>query len=264
MRYLDGGTMKVYQHIIFWVVVTVSLTFIFSSWFGGHIEAFYYVSLLLPVVMGTSYFFNYYLVPRYLFTRRFRKFAIYSFYMLVVSLCLELLASATAMLLIIYYGINEAGPLVTDVFTLAVILYFIVLFKSFILLIKHYFLDQGAIRSLEEERSRMQQGTLTIRSNRKTSRISYDRLLYIESLADYVRIHQDSGPEVVSKAKISHIEKELPATFIRIHRSFIVNRAKITSYSSEQVVLGTVELPISRSYKKEVAGKLREIPDPTD
>lgn len=254
--------MKVYQHIIFWVIVTAALTLIFASWFGGYVEAYYYVSLLLPVVIGTSYFFNYFLVPRYLFTRRFRKFALYSFYMFVVSLCLELLASATAMLLIIYYGINVAGPLITDVFTLAVILYFIVLFKSFILLIKHYFLDQNAIHSLEEERSRMQMGTLTVRANRQTTRISYDKLLYIESLADYISIHQESGPDVISKEKISHIEKELPQTFIRIHRSFIVNRNKITSFSREQVTLGSVELPISRSYKKEVMESLGEGPIP--
>ena len=124
--------MKVYQHILFWIVVTASLTLIFANWFGGHVEAFYYVSLLLPVVMGTSYFFNYFLVPRYLFQRKFRKFGIYTFYMFVVSLCLELLASASAMLLIVYFGVNEAGPLVTDVFTLAIILYFIVYSFNFI------------------------------------------------------------------------------------------------------------------------------------
>lgn len=256
--------MKVYQHIIFWVIVTASLTLIFASWFGGHVEAFYYVSLLLPVVIATSYFFNYFLVPRFLFTRKFRKFALYSFYMLVVSLCLELMASATAMLLIIYYGINAAGPLITDVFTLAVILYFIVFFKSFILLIKHYFLDQRAIQSLEEERSRIQEGALTVRANRKTSRISYENLLFIESLADYVKIHLVSGPEVISKEKISHIEAELPDTFIRIHRSFIVNRTKITAFSREQVNLGTLELPISRSYRKDVVNRLREESVPAD
>lgn len=237
-------------------MVTGSLTLIFASWFGGHVEAFYYVSLLLPVVIATSYFFNYFLVPRYLFTRKFRKFAIYSFYMLVVSLCLELLASATAMLLIIYMGVNAAGPLVTDVFTLAMILYFIVLFKSFMLLLKHYYMDRAAIDQLVAEQSRSRKGYLTIRSNRRSSRISFDELLYIESLADYIKIHRESGPEVVSKEKISHIEKELPESFIRIHRSFIVNRDKITSYSREMITMGSLELPISRTYKKEVVSLL--------
>jgi len=134
--------MKTYQHIIFWIVAHGSLTLIFGKWFEGYVEAFYYVSLLLPVVMATSYFFNYFLVPRYLFTRKFWLFGLYSFYMLVVSLAFELAVSVIAMLLMVYFGINSAAPLVTDVFTLAIVLYFVVLIKSFILLIKHFFIDQ--------------------------------------------------------------------------------------------------------------------------
>lgn len=248
--------MKTYQHIIFWILVSGTLTLIFANWFGGYDEAFYFVSLLLPVVMGTSYFFNYYLVPRFLFTRKFRKFVIYSFYMLVVSLCLELLASIIAMLIIVKFGINRAGPLVTDVYTLAGILYFIVLFKSFILLIKHYFMDQRAIGELEEKQTRLDQGYFTVRSNRQTSRIRFDELLYIESLADYIQFHLENGTQVTSKEKISHMEKYLPDGFLRIHRSFIVNRSKISTFSREYVIIGEKELPISRSYKQEVVSRL--------
>jgi len=248
--------MKTYQHIIFWGLVYGVLTLIFGSWFGGYDEAYYFVSLLLPVVMGTSYFFNYFLVPRYLFTRKFRKFAIYSFYMLVVSLCLELLASIVSMLVIIKFGVNRTGPLVTDVYSLAGILYFIVLFKSFILLIKHYFVDQRAIGELEEKQTLLDQGYFTVRSNRQTSRIRFDELLYIESLADYIQFYLENGTQLSSKEKISHMEEFLPDGFIRIHRSFIVNRSKITSFSREHVLVGEKELPISRSYKKEVVKEL--------
>jgi two-component system response regulator LytT len=250
--------MKTYQHIIFWIVVHGSLTLIFGNWFEGYVEAFYYVSLLLPVVMGTSYFFNYFLVPRYLFTRKFFQFGLYTCYMLVVSLCLELMVSVVAMLVIIYFGINATGALVTDVFTLAVILYFIVLFKSFILLIKHYFMDQRAIDRLEQEQAKLEKGHITVRSNRKTSRIDFEHLLYIESLADYIKIHLDDGEEVVSKEKISHIEQVLPEGFLRIHRSFIVNRDKITTFTYEEVTLGEIELPVSRSYRSEVMKTLKK------
>lgn len=248
--------MKTYQHIIFWVVVHTGLTMVFTRWFGGAVEAFYYVSLLLPVVIGTSYFFNYFLVPRYLFRRKFLKFSIYSFYMLVVSLCLEMLASVVAMLIIIHFRINEVGPLVTDVFTLALILYFVVFFKSFILLMKHYFVDQRAIRELQEKQLRMEEGAFTVRSNRTTSRINYQDVLYIESLADYVKIHRINGEEIVSKEKISHLEQLLPAMFLRIHRSFIVNKNRITEYSREYLKIENTELPISRSYKKHVLTEL--------
>lgn len=250
--------MKTYQHIIFWILVYGSLTLIFTNWFESPVEAFYYVSLLIPVVMGTSYFFNYFLVPRYLFKRRFLLFGLYSFYMLVVSLCLELLVSVVAMLLVIYYGINETGALVTDVITLAVILYFIVLAKSFILLVKYYFAEQRTISELEKKQSLLERGYFTVRSNRHTSKISFEELYYIESLADYIKIHHSSGTPITSKEKISHIEKQLPDSFLRIHRSFIVNTDKISSFSNESVVIGEKELPISRTYKKEVIAKLRK------
>lgn len=248
--------MKTYQHILFWILVYGVLTLIFANWFGGYDEAYYFVSLLLPIVMGTSYFFNYYLVPRFLFTRKFRKFAIYSLYMLVVSLCLELLASIVSMLFIVKFGINAAGPLVTDVYTLAGVLYFIVLFKSFILLIKHYFIDQRAIGELEEKQTQLERGYFTVRSNRQTSRIRFEELLYVESLADYIQLHLENGTQVTSKEKISRMEEYLPDTFIRIHRSFIVNRSKISSFSREHVLVGGTELPISRSFKKEVVKEL--------
>ncbi len=250
--------MKTYQHIIFWILVHASLTLIFGKWFDGYVEAFYYVSLLLPVVMATSYFFNYFLVPHYLFTRKFLLFGLYSFYMFVVSLTLELIASVTSMLLMIQFGINETGPLVTDVFLLGIILHFIVLFTSFIVLIKHYFVDQRAIGLLEEERSKIEKGFITVRSNRKSSRIEFNKLLYIESMADYIKIHLLDGGEVISKEKISHIEKELPDSFLRIHRSFIVNKDKITSFNREEMLLGEVVLPVSRSYRSAVIPALTE------
>lgn len=249
--------MKPWHHIVFWILVYGLLTLIFRDWFGGSMESFYYVSLLLPVIMGTSYFFNYYLVPRYLFTRRFFLFGLYTFYMFVVSVCLEMLAAISALLLIIYYGINENAILFTDVFAMAGILYFIVLFTSFILLVKHYFMDQRAIGSLEEKQARIEQGYFTIRSNRQTSQIKYDELLYLESLGDYIEFHLDNGSSISSKEKISHMENSLPDSFLRIHRSFIVNRSRITSFAMDHVILGDKELPVSRSYKQKVMAVLK-------
>ncbi|RLD90419.1 MAG: hypothetical protein DRJ29_15495 [Bacteroidetes bacterium] len=248
--------MKTWHHIVFWIIVYGLLTVIFTDRFGGRMEAFYYVSLLLPVIMGTSYFFNYFLVPRYLFKRRFVQFGLYSIYMLVVSVCLEMIAAILALLLIVFYGINENAVLFTDVFSMAGILYFIVLFTSFVLLLKHYFVDQRAIVELEEKQAQLDQGYFTIRSNRQTAKVRFDDLLYIESLGDYIEIHLQDGSEVSSKEKISHMERTLPDGFMRIHRSFIVNRAKITSFSREYVMMGEKELPISRSYKQEVVRKL--------
>ena len=160
------------------------------------------------------------------------------------------------MLMMIKFRINETGPLVTDVFLLGIILHFVVLIMAFILLIKHYFVDQGAIGQLEEEKLKLEKGFITVRSQRKQTRIEFDKLLYIESMADYIKIHMEDGGEVSSKEKISHVEKELPESFIRIHRSYIVNKNKVSSFNREEVLLGEIELPVSRSYRKHALEKL--------
>ena len=248
--------MKTWHHIIFWILVYGALTMIFTDWIGVAMEAFYYVSLLMPVIIATSYFFNYFLVPRYLFKRRFFLFGLYSFYMLVVSLCMEMAAGILAFLLVAYNDINENGVLITDIFIMAGTLYFVVLLMSFILLIRHYFVDQRAIGNLEEKQAILDQGYFTIRSNRQTAKLKFEELLYLESLGDYIEFHLANGSTISSKEKISHMERELPDGFLRIHRSFIVNRSKISSFSREYVVVGEKELPISRSYRQEVVGKL--------
>jgi hypothetical protein len=248
--------MKTWHHIIFWIIVYVSLTMIFTKWVGVAMEAFYYVSLLMPVIIGTSYFFNYVLVPRYLFKRRFLLFGLYLFYMLVVSLCLEMVAGILAFLLVAYYDINENGMLITDVFIMAGTLYFVVLVMSFILLIRHYFVDQRAIDSLEEKQAQLDQGYFTVRSNRQTAKVKFEELLYLESLGDYIEFHLVNGSTISSKEKISHMENELHDGFIRIHRSFIVNSSRITSFSREHVMVGEKELPVSRTYRQEVLSKL--------
>jgi len=251
--------MRTWLHIVFWIVVYTTLTIIFTKWVGVAIEAFFYVSLLMPVIIATSYFFNYFLVPRYLFKRRFFLFGVYSFYMLVVSLCLEMIAGILALLLVTFYDVSENGMLITDVFIMGGTLYFVVLVMSFILLIKHYLVDQKAIAELEEKQAMLDQGYFTIRSNRQTAKIQFDDLLYIESLGDYIEIHLQDGSEVSSKEKISHMEHTLPDGFLRIHRSFIVNRDKISSFSREHVMMGETELPISRSYKQVVHRKLQSL-----
>ncbi|MDF1574336.1 MAG: LytTR family DNA-binding domain-containing protein [Bacteroidales bacterium] len=248
--------MKTWHHILFWIFVYTSLTLVFTRWTHVIVEAFFFVSLLMPVIIATSYFFNYFLVPRYLFKRRFFLFGLYTFYMLVVSLCLEMQASILTVLLVAYYNINENGMLITDVFIMAGTLYLVVLVMSFILLIKHYLMDQKAIAELEKKQKQLDQGYFTVRSNRQTAQVKYGDLLYLESLGDYIEFHLANGTSISSKEKISFMEKNLPEGFLRIHRSFIVNQSKISSFSREFVVVGDKELPISRSYKQKVLIRL--------
>lgn len=94
--------------------------------------------------------------------------------------------------------------------------------------------------------------TIYIYADKKNYKVYLEDILYLESLKDYVRIHT-SDQKLVTKSTISHYTDLLPDTFVRIHRSFIVNKSKITAYTNQDVEIGKKEIPIGVSYKKDVA-----------
>jgi DNA-binding LytR/AlgR family response regulator len=93
---------------------------------------------------------------------------------------------------------------------------------------------------------------LYFRADRKMVKVMVDEILYVESLKDYVRI-VTATRQVVAKQTITSLEEMLPEdAFLRIHRSFIVARTKIDSFSPNHVEVGGKELPIGRHYKHDV------------
>jgi two-component system, LytTR family, response regulator LytT len=102
----------------------------------------------------------------------------------------------------------------------------------------------------------MKKSFLEIMSNRKIARIPYDDIVYIESLSDYIRVNT-INEKIISKEKISNLASRLPDVFIRIHRSFIINKDKIKSISYDEVVVENVYLNIGRSYRKVVKDSLK-------
>ncbi len=95
-----------------------------------------------------------------------------------------------------------------------------------------------------------------VRSDRKMIKISYPEILFIESIGDYLKIHL-KNKVVVTRETVANIEARLPQTeFMRIHRSFIVSFKAIDSFTNEYIEVGKKQIPISRSYKKEVLERL--------
>ena len=242
--------MKTYIHVIFWVGVLTLLTIIYTPYYHSVSEAFYFVSMLLPVVIGTCYFFNLYLVPKFLLTKKYTKFILYSVYMLIISLYLEMLVIMLSLIFLAKYAYQNMSPVSSDIFILAITLYFIVLLFSFILLIQQSFVKEKTIETLEKEKKKNQIKSLMVRSNRQMRNLPLEEILFIESMDDYVKIHLTNDEVVITKEKISTFETKLPETFVRIHRSFIVNKHKVSAFNKETLTVGNQTLTISRSYKK--------------
>ncbi|NAS30792.1 response regulator [Flavobacteriaceae bacterium R38] len=98
---------------------------------------------------------------------------------------------------------------------------------------------------------------LYVNSNKKFIKINFEDILYIESIKDYIRIHL-SDKSVITKDAISNFEKKLPVSFLRTHRSYIINTTKITAFTKLDIEIDNKEIPIGASYKNEVIAFLKD------
>ena len=87
-----------------------------------------------------------------------------------------------------------------------------------------------------------------VKSEKKNVKILLKEILFIESLKDYIKIHT-GDKTIITQVPISTIEQRLPDNFLRIHRSFIVAKDKITAYTQHDPEIGKLQIPIGRNYK---------------
>jgi two-component system LytT family response regulator len=100
-------------------------------------------------------------------------------------------------------------------------------------------------------------GYLYFRTDRKMTKVMLDDILYIEGMKNYVRI-VTKGQPLITKSSMSAVEAMLPEdSFVRIHRSYILSKAKVTSFTNETVMVGAAELPIGQLFRNEVMKRLK-------
>lgn len=244
-------------HVTFWIIITFILTLIFGHSWKSTIHAFYFITLLLPVVMGTFYFFNYYLVPQFLLKKKYFHFTLYFYYTLVISLYVEMLVLIFAVIILSNFEFHQLPPNSRNPLLLSVVLYLVVFCGSFVLMVKQLLNSRRELETLKNENQKMGNPSIELLSNRKTVRIDFEEIMYIESLADYIKVHTTHNKEITSKEKISAIEEKLPGFFVRIHRSFIVNKNKISGFNNNEIEIGEMVLPIGRSFKQQALLKLK-------
>ncbi len=238
-----------FHHLLFWILVFILLNGLFGSKWQSFVDAFYFTSMLFPVAIGTAYFFNNYLFPKYLSEKKYLSFAVYSFYALIVSVALSQAVITGAFVLLTNLNWQLLDPLVKDVIQLQFVIYLIVLLFGFIQVYQTNQKSKEEIMTLAEQAKANLQETITVRANRQNHQIRLSEIDYIESLSDYVKIWNGKEP-ILTREKISHLEEKLPNSFIRCHRSFLINANKIDSLAYDQVIINGQEIPVGRKYKE--------------
>lgn len=97
-----------------------------------------------------------------------------------------------------------------------------------------------------------------VKSSGQQHRINFEDIFYVESIKDYVNI-KTSEQEYIVLDTLKSMEQQLSeSSFVRIHKSFIINLNQIKSFDSKKVILfSDQEIPIGESYRNNFLTKLK-------
>ena len=95
-----------------------------------------------------------------------------------------------------------------------------------------------------------------IKADNKLVKVSFNDILFIEALQNYVVVHTQEK-KLITYLTFKSVEEYLPSSqFIKVHKSFIVSATKIDSIEGNDIRIGQHQIPISRNLKDEVMEKL--------
>lgn len=235
--------MKRFLVISYWIVSVLLVAIVLTSLGYRFLEALFLGSMFLPGALAAKYF-----PPKVSFKNRSQGIRD------MVFVVLGILIAEILLFLIAHYNIlsfrgNLPSPvwnwpdlpkILTNPVFIAVILT--------ALATGCYFFESWLNKKHPE-----QPGPITFTSERKPVTLPLEEILYIESNDDVTVVNATGGRRFKNKTPISQWEATLEPHFIRIHRSYLVNKSAVTGIDVDSVSVGDIELPISRKYKDAVS-----------
>jgi DNA-binding LytR/AlgR family response regulator len=104
--------------------------------------------------------------------------------------------------------------------------------------------------SLQESVASSSEDSIFIRADGKIYKILQNDVLYAEASGNYTRI-VTAGNIFMPSMTFSAAEELLPKKiFVRVHRSFIINKNRISHIEGNRVFVGKNEIPIGTNYKE--------------
>jgi DNA-binding LytR/AlgR family response regulator len=108
-----------------------------------------------------------------------------------------------------------------------------------------------AIFSSELNTKSNEDTNLIIKDGHAMAQIPYADILWMEAEGNYTLLFTSNHKKRLVRTVITELHQQLPAQdFIRIHRSYVVNKNHVTEYKSSMVHIKDSKLPVGRTYKE--------------
>ncbi|MEN8126080.1 MAG: histidine kinase [Bacteroidota bacterium] len=250
-------------HFLFWVGVWFFFVYFFSYNSNNTNYVIWFSSFLLPISMVTTYFVVYYLIPKYLLTKKYKLFALYSAYTLVFSTYLILIAIFGSFVFLSNMELQNMPPMSRNYVFVLILVYLVVFIVSFISLLNHNFNTETKNKELQ---NKILETQLQIKGQElqylkkqihphflfntlntiygfalKQSKNTPDIILKLSNLLDYI-LYQVDKPKVSLKEEILHINEYIDLEKIRFQDTLKVS-FKANNIESEKQIAPMIMIP---------------------
>lgn len=202
--------------------------------------SFFLEFVLLPMRIMSVYITIYYLLPRFLIKREYARF--FLSYILLILLA----AVIQRVFIYLFYDTILQGNTDQSLFSFKMVLRAFILVNStvfFVLSIKIFQLFLTEREKNEQKASEY----LELKADRRLHRISMDEILYIEGQGNYTTYHLSNRSKITAYGSIKKALESLPNYFIRVHKSYIVNKREIKSFDSNTIEIKDHLVPRGKS-----------------
>lgn len=95
-------------------------------------------------------------------------------------------------------------------------------------------------------------GYFFVKTENKLERVVFEEISYVQAMENYVIIHTHAQ-KIMTMMTMKSLEESLPAAdFMRVHKSYLVNRHKVLAVEGNELRVGDARVPVSRQKKQEI------------
>jgi two-component system, LytTR family, response regulator LytT len=82
--------------------------------------------------------------------------------------------------------------------------------------------------------------------------VAVDQVHYVQAFANYMEMVFADGKKTIVRATMTQLEEAMPDSFVRIHKSYLVQRKFLNGISASKVIVGAQVIPVGRAYLKNI------------
>lgn len=110
-----------------------------------------------------------------------------------------------------------------------------------------------------EEKPLHDDDTIFLKTEHRVVRVNIADIRYVEGMSEYLKVHLENERPIIMLLSMKKMEERLPSSFVRIHRSYIVNMKKVKEVTKNRIVMDAdTYLPIGDIYKESLTSYLAD------